>query len=84
MPKAISWCMAATRFALENNMDVCVANTFTKKCYVDSYKALAEVYGADFKVYRCTGKFKNVHKLPDSMVQSFTNSMEDYPGEIMI
>lgn len=81
---AIDWCIKMTHVALENGMDVCLANTFTKRRFIESYKRIAEKYGAKFEVYRCTGNFKNVHGLSDSMVNNFKRSMEDWPGEIIV
>ena len=84
MPKAISWCVSMVRMALENKFDVCVANTFTKRKFVEAYKKIAEEFGAEFHVYRCVGKFKNVHGLSEGMVASFQKAMEDWPGEIIV
>ena len=84
MPKAISWCVSMVRTALENGLDVCVANTFTKRKFVEAYKKIAEEFGAEFHVYRCVGKFKNVHGLSERMVANFEKSMEDWPGEIIV
>lgn len=81
---AIAWCTQMTRAALENSMDVCVANTFTKKRYVAAYEKIAMDCGAKFEVYRCNGNFQNVHGLDDNMVQGFKNAMEDWPGEIVV
>ena len=81
---AIKWCIDSVECALRNSFDVIVANTFTKKKYVDTYKRIADLYGAKFEVYRCTGNFKNVHGLSDEMVQKFKDAMEDYPGEIIV
>ena len=84
MPKAISWCTDMVRMALGNGMDVCVANTFTKKKFIQAYQKMAEEFGAEFTVYRCVGRFKNVHGLSDSKVAGFEKSMEDWPGEIIV
>ena len=81
---AVKWCHSSVENALRNGIDVCVANTFTKYRFVESYRQLAEKYGAKFEVYRCTGNFKNVHGLNDAMVESFKNAMKDYPGELFI
>lgn len=84
MLKAISWCTNMVRTALENGLDVCVANTFTKRKFVDAYKKIAEEFGAEFTVYRCIGEFKNVHRLSEGMVAGFQKAMEDWPGEIIV
>lgn len=82
--KAINLCINFVKTALANNNDCIVANTFTKRRYVDAYKKIAEDFGAKFEVYRCTGNFKNVHGLSDELVQKFKDAMEDYPGEIIV
>lgn len=82
--QAISWCTASTRTALENNFDVVVANTFTKKRFVAVYENIARECGAKFEVYRCIGNFKNVHCLGPKMVQQFKDAMEDWPGETIV
>ena len=81
---SIAWCIKMVETALENGMDVCVCNTFTKRRYIEAYRKIAERYGADFDVYRCDGHFKNVHGLSDGMVENFRNAMEDWPGEIAV
>lgn len=81
---AIAWCINSVKIALENGMDVIVANTFTKRRYIQAYKDLADEHGAKFQVYRCVGNFQNVHGLDDKMVQNFKNAMEDWPGEIVV
>lgn len=84
MPDAVKWCSSMAETALANEMDVVVANTFTKCRYIDFYKKLAEKYNAKFEVWRCTGRFQNVHGLTDEMVKGFEKSMEDWPGEHMV
>ena len=84
MPKAISWCMSMAEAALREGMDVVVCNTFTKARFIEPYKRLAEKFNASFTVYRCTGNFKNVHSLDEQLVQRFRDSMEDWPGEIVL
>lgn len=80
----IDLCTKMTEMALENDSDVVVANTFTKRRFISAYEKLALKYGAKFEVYRCTGNYQNVHGLNDEMVTSFKNAMEDWPGEILI
>lgn len=82
--KAVPWCISIIRMALENGVDVCVCNTFTKKKFVDNIKKIADEYGAKFEVYRCVGNFKNTHNLSPMVMNSFRNAMEDYPGEIIV
>lgn len=84
MKDAISWCAEMVETALANSMDVVVANTFTKKKFIEFYKKLADEYHAKFNVYRCIGNFKNVHGLTNSTVKNFEDNMEDWPGETIV
>ena len=81
---AVSMCIDMAKMALDNNCDVVVANTFTKKRYVAAYEKIARERGAKFEVYRCNGGFKNTHRLSPEMVESFKRAMEDWPGEILV
>ena len=82
--EAIAFCMSTTKIALERGRDVVVANTFTKVEYIEHYQEIADKAGAKLEVYRCIGDFKNVHGLDDEMVQKFKDSMEDWPGEVLV
>ena len=84
MRDAINWCVRTCEDALKNNMDVVISNTFTRKAFVDSYKRLAEKYGAKFTVYRMMGNFNNIHNVPQNVLDNMKNNFEDYPGEIKI
>lgn len=84
MPKAILWCTETCKSALALGLDAVVCNTFTKRKFVEVYKKMAEEFGAEFHVYRCVGKFKNVHGLSEEMVARFEKVMEDWPGEIIV
>lgn len=84
MRDAINWCVRTCEDALKNNMDVVISNTFTRKAFVDSYKRLAEKYGAKFTVYRMMGNFNNIHDVPQNVLDNMKNNFEDYPGEIKI
>lgn len=81
MPDAITWCMDMCDAALGNGMDVVVANTFTKKKFVEAYRRLAERHGAEFVVYRMTGDHGNVHNVPETVLKSMKAGFEDWPGE---
>ena len=81
---SIDWCISMVRNALEHGFDVVVANTFTKRRYIEAYKKIAEEYGANFDVHRCVGNFQNAHGLNSKMVDSFIKAMEDWPGEHLV
>lgn len=81
---AIKWCAASVENALKNSVDVVVANTFTKRRFIEKYRQIAEKYNAEFIVYRCTGNYQNVHNVSDELVESFRKAMEDYDEEIVL
>lgn len=69
--------------ALSHGMDVCIANTFTRRKYIDFYRNMAERYGANFRVMRMKHEFGSVHKVPEAVVDNMRSTFEDYPGEEM-
>ena len=84
MRDAISWCMESVELALKYGCDVVVANTFTKRKYIQAYMNLAEKNGAQVKVYRMYGNFKNVHDVPDDVFKNMRDNFEDWPNEICV
>lgn len=81
---AISWCYNTCMEALYNGMDVVVANTFTKKRFVEGYRELALNAGAEFEVYRCVADYGNTHNVPKFVLENMRNSFEDWPGEKIV
>ena len=84
LPDAIEWCMETCRHALECGMDVVVANTFTKSNYIKRYVEMANYYGHEYKVYKCTCKYKNVHDVPEDVLAGMDSNWEPWNGEIPI
>lgn len=67
-----------------NDGAVIVSNTFTRRWEMEGYVKLARQAEAELVVYRCTGNFDNVHDVPPETVQRMRESMEDFPGEILV
>lgn len=84
MKEAVNWCVRTCEDALKNGMDVVVSNTFVRKAFVDAYKRIAEKYGAKFTVYRMMGSFKNIHNVPQNVLDNMKSNFEDYDGEIKV
>jgi len=81
---AISLVRRIAEQILQNGADVCICNTFTKRRFIEGFKQLAEKYNADFKVYRCTGDFGNVHNVPEETLRNMKSSFEDWNGEVIV
>ena len=84
MPDAIDWCMDTCERALSLGMDVVVSNTFTKRSVITKYFALADRYGADYEVIRCTGNYGNIHEVPRFVLESMKRNFDDWPGEKIV
>ena len=70
--------------AIENGSDVVVSNVFVSRRAVDIYRAIAEVHGAEFKVYRMDNDFGNVHNVPAKVYACMHKDFQDYPGEEVV
>lgn len=87
LPYAHRWCFGRVERLLDNAGDsgaVIVSNTFTRRWEMEGYVKLARRTEAELVVYRCTGSFDNVHGVPPETVQRMRESMEDFPGEILV
>lgn len=82
MKEAMNFVRETAERALSLGMDVCIANTFTRKKYVDFYKGMAEKYNANFRVVRMMHEFGNVHNVPGFVLENMKTHFEDYPGEL--
>lgn len=80
LKQAHEWCHWRTVQALSKGYDVVVSNTFTRIWEMQKYLDL----GYPVTVYRCTGQYQNIHGVPDHVVQSMRDRMEDYKGEICV
>ena len=81
---AHNWCRSCVVAAMANRQEVVVSNTFTRKWEMKEYLQMAEDFGYDVVVIRCTGKYKNIHGVPDDKVQEMQNRFEDYEGERLV
>lgn len=76
---AHQWCQDSTRTALMAGISVVVSNTFTQLWEMDYYINLAKSLNIPFEVIECTGSYKNVHGVPDEIVQKMRARWEVYP-----
>lgn len=81
---AHEWCYdCAAWHVLRGEFDVSVSNTFTRIWEMQRYIDLAKANGYELEVVRCTGRYPNIHGVPESTVQKMLDRFEDYEGEIL-
>ena len=70
--EAHEWCQEQTRNALNRNEIVIVSNTFVKKWEMESYLKMCP----DAKIIIANGKYKNIHNVPDAVIERMVNNFE--------
>lgn len=75
--QAHEWCQNMTDAALQIGSDVVVSNTFTRRFEIQPYIDMANRYGADLKIITATGNYKNVHGVPDEIIQKMRDRWEE-------
>lgn len=81
---AHEWCYTKVTSNLIDGVkdrNIYVSNTFTRIWEMQKYIDFAKATNTSFKVVRCTGKYKNVHGVPDIKVEQMLERFEDYEGE---
>lgn len=71
-------CKELTFAALENGFDVVVSNTFAAQWELELYLAYNP------KIYRCTGQYKNIHNVPEHIINKMADRFESIQGEILV
>jgi len=84
LKEAHTWCQSQVRASLEKGKSVVVSNTFTRKWEVEPYLKMAQETGAEVVIYRMMTQFKNVHNVPQSVVDEMKERFEDIEGEIKV
>ena len=75
--QAHEWCQWRTKTALDMGYNVAVANTFT------TYKEIAPYLSMTDNVFIicCTGNFKNIHNVPDDVINRMAQRFQIIKGE---
>ena len=63
------WCQQKCELKLRQGISVIVSNTFVKQWEMQAYRALAKKYHAQLEIKTCTGKYTNVHNVPQEVIQ---------------
>jgi len=89
LPRAHSWCFEKFAQAVRRDEPVIVSNTFTQLWELKNYIDFALDNETKVIVVHCTGKWDNVHGVPDEKVNQMRSRFMDnsmiasrYPDEI--
>lgn len=77
VPVAHRYCRSkCERLMAQREITIAVSNTFTRHIEYESYLELADKY--DYRVIKiiCTGNFKNVHNVPEEVIQRMRDRFE--------
>jgi len=75
LEEAHEWCLNQTKSYLRSGFDVIVSNTFTQSWELKPYIELLS--GDDIKIIECTDKFKNIHDVPDHILENMHERFHD-------
>ena len=81
---AHQWCRDRVFDALNFGHSCVVSNTFTTMKEMRPYIDFCVENKISFKVIRCSGKYNNVHNVPDDTIQKMQDRFEDCPGEVFL
>ena len=71
---AHDWCFNGVFNALKNGENVIVTNTFSRHWEYERYATLANIFhNLHVSIITMNGSFKNIHGVPDSVVQAMRN-----------
>lgn len=82
LKQAHDWAKGKLKREVLKGNSVVVSNTFTRKWEVDGYlEGLDSI--ADVMIIKAIGEYKNVHGVPDAVIDTMRSRWEDYPGEVV-
>jgi energy-coupling factor transporter ATP-binding protein EcfA2 len=82
--EAHAWCQNKCREALNARKSCIVSNTFTREWEMAPYISMAKEFDTGIEVYRCTGNHRNIHGVPDVIVDIMRDRFEDFSGEFYV
>jgi len=75
---AHNFCMSNTFTSLENGDSVIVSNTFVKLGEMQDYIDFAKKNNIKYTILECNGNWKNIHGVPDNVLQKMKNGWEEF------
>lgn len=81
---AHDWCYNSVYYEVFRGHDVCVANTFTQTWEMKRFFQLKDVFpDLQINVYEVKTQFRNVHNVPEDIVEKMKNRWQDIPKGII-
>lgn len=75
--EAHEWCQKQTQNSLLRGYSVVVANTFTQLWELQPYLDMASDLGAEVEIIVATGNYRNIHGVPDEIIERMRERWED-------
>ena len=82
--KAHEWCQSKTVESLKAGRSVVVSNTFTRIKEMKFYLEAARELNIPVRVFVATGKYKNVHSVPEDALSKMAARWENYESEVTL
>lgn len=79
IPQAHDWCQEQVEAHLARGQSVSVANVFAKIFRIETYIGLGMRYKAAIHIHECTGRFQNIHGVPEEAIEQMADEWEDVP-----
>lgn len=76
-----NWCQKATERAMQLNEAVIVSNTMTTKWEAQPYIDMAKKNGYSINIEHLTTEYKNIHDVPQEVVEKMKNRREFFKLE---
>lgn len=76
LPMAHEACLLLTKALLEEEIDVVVANTFSRQWEIQPYLDLAKQMNIQPLLIEAKGNFKSIHNVPDEAIQRMKDRWE--------
>lgn len=75
------WCLKSTEKDIKEGKSVIVSNTFTQLWEMEEYIKLTEKYNTQLIILKTIGNYKNIHGVPEDVLEKMRNRWEDIEGE---
>lgn len=77
-------CQEATKTSLREGFNVIVSNTFSTLWELRPYQFIANKYNVELNIRQMNNSFKNIHNVPDEVIQKMIKRWQEYPNCLQI